>query len=282
VTLDSHYAAAWAGLARALNQSADFTTSTAELSVVRERAMQAAERAVETDPGLADGYGARANVRTYLGYNWTGAEADFKRALELNAGDTFAHVYYSRLLYRLGRLDEAIAEARRATELEPLWPQAKNILGAFYNAAGRLEEARQVLTTALEISPKNEYGAYFLGTTLLLQGHPEEALALCTPASTPFRKAMLAMAEHDLGDEPASRKALNELIAESGETNAFHIAQVYARRGERDKAFEWLERAYAHHESQLPTMVSEPLIGSVRNDPRFATMLQKLKTQPSR
>ena len=283
VKLDPGYAKAYAGLSRALSQFADFTTNEDELSRARARSTEAAERAVTIAPDLADGYGARANVRAYNAYDWAGAEADFQKALALSPGDSQTRAQRGRFLARTGRLDEGIAETLKATELEPLWPGGKNILGALYNAKGQYQNAQRVLSTALQMSPNNEYGMYFLGTTYLLEGKPKDALALCTPATTPFRKAMLALAEHDLGHEAASQKALDKLIAESGETNAFHIAQIYARRKEPDKAFEWLERAYVRRESQLPTLVFEPIIiAGVGGDPRYQAMLEKLHLRPSK
>jgi serine/threonine-protein kinase len=88
--------------------------------------------------------------------------------------------------------------------------------------------------------------------------------------------ALRALAEHDLGHNRRSRQALDELIAKHGQTAAYRVAQVYAWRREKDRAFEWLERAYPQHDSQLATLKIDPLVAKLRGDPRFTAMLKKL------
>jgi serine/threonine-protein kinase len=276
VALDPNYAAAFAGLARSLSQLVDFVDNAAEQAEIQQKALSSAERAAELDPALAESYAARANVRTYIGRDWAGAQADFRRALSLDPGDPLTHAHFARLLSRLGRLPEAVAEARKATELEPLWVGGKNILGAYLYATGQLSEARKVLSRALEISPENEYARFFLGVTALLEGNPKDALSGLEPPNTVFRKTMMALALHDLGRERESQRALDELIAAHGQTSAYHVAEVYAYRGDRDKAFEWLDRAYAQRNSQLPTLTWDPLVAKLRGDPRYTAMLKKL------
>ncbi len=282
IALDPSYAAAYAQLSRVLNQQVDFAGSADEQAANRRRALWAAEKAVALDATLADGYAARANARTYSGYDWAGAQADFERALSLHPGDPVTHMFYARLLARLGRLPEAIAEATKAIEIDPLWAGAHNVLGCYLYSSGRLPEARKVLTRALEISPNNEWGHFFFGVTALLERNPKAALAGLAPFTTPHRKTILALAEHDLGHARESQRALDELIAEHGETAAYHIARVYAWSGDADRAFEWLDRAHAQRDTQLPTLTFDPLVAGLRGDPRYKAMVKKLNLPEAR
>jgi tetratricopeptide (TPR) repeat protein len=282
IELDPSYAAAYAGLAKALNMQVDFAGSAVEQAANRGKALWAAEQAVLLDPMLAEGYAARANARAYGGYDWAGAQADFAQALSLHPGDPTMHAYYGRLLARTGRLPEAIAEATKAIELDPLYAGGHNILGWFLCSSGQLPEARRVLTRALEISPDNEWGHFFFGITALLQRDPTAALSGLAPFTTPRRKAILVLAERDLGHANESRRALDDLIAKHGETDAYRIAEVYAWSGDTDRAFEWLDRAHAQRDSQLPTLTFDPLVAGLRGDPRYKAMVKKLNLPEGR
>ena len=218
----------------------------------------------------------RQSRRCPIVRDWPGAQADFARALSSDPGDPITHSHYGRLLARLGRLPEAIAEESKAAELDPLRAGVRNILGCYLYSSGQLSEARKVLTRALEISPENEYARFFLGVTALLEKNPKQALSGLEPATTVFGRTILALAEHDLGHETESLQALDELIAKGGQTSAYMVASVYAWRGEQDRAFEWLDRAYVQHDTQIARLKTDPLVAKLRGDPRYAAMLKKL------
>jgi hypothetical protein len=136
--------------------------------------------------------------------------------------------------------------------------------------------------TALEISPDNEYAHFFFSVTALLQRDPKAALSGIAPSTTPHRKTILALAEHDLGHARESRQALYELIAKHGQTAAYRIVEVYAWSGDADRAFEWLERAHAQRDTQLPMLTFDPLVAGLRGDPRYKAMLKKLNLPQGR
>jgi serine/threonine-protein kinase len=189
---------------------------------------------------------------------------------------------YARLLAKLGRLPEAIAESRKASELDPLFPGALNLLGLYLYSSGQLEEAGEVLRRALEISPENEYARFYLGVSLLLQGDPKEALSNLGPPETVFRRTLLALGEHDLGRADEAQRALDDLIARDGRSQAFRIAEVYAWRGDRDRAFEWLDRALEQNNPALSYANTDPLLRKLRADPRYAALLKKLNLPSAR
>jgi TolB-like protein/Tfp pilus assembly protein PilF len=276
IALDPNYAAAWAGDAMSMSNMVDFASSRAEQVELQRKALSMAERAVDLGPNLAEAYSARGNIRSYIGYDWPGAQADFERALALNPGDPLTHAGYGRFLSRLDRLPEAITECRKATELDPLFVRGWAWEGMYLYGSGQLAEARRVLTRALEISPDNYWARFFLGVTLILDRDPKAALTGIDPPNTPLRLCILALAQHDLGNARESQQTLDTLISKYGKTSAYRIAEVYAWRGERDPAFEWIDRAYEQGNTQLPTLIFDPLVAKLRGDPRYLDMLKKL------
>jgi tetratricopeptide (TPR) repeat protein len=133
---------------------------------------------------------------------------------------------------------------------------------------------------ALEISPEHGFAWFNLGVTSLLENDPKAALAEFRNASKGRRGAGVAMAEHDLGHDKESQEALDALVATYAHTNAYQVAEVYAWRGDRDKAFHWLERAYTQHDGILVQIKFDPLLAKLHADPRFATMLKKMGLPP--
>jgi serine/threonine protein kinase/TolB-like protein len=276
IALDPGYAAAYAWLSRSLAQTLNFSTTAEENLELQRKAVWAADKAMELNPALAEGVAARGNVRTLITKDWAGAQADFARALLLDPSDTVTHNQYGRLLAKLARLPEAIVECRKASAIDPLFPGPLNLMGLYLYSSGQLAEARQVLTHALELSPDNEFGRFYLGVTLLLQGNPNDAIADLGPPKTAFRRTLLALAEHDLHRQEAAQRALDELIARDGQSQPYHVAEVYAWRGERDRAFEWLDRAFVQNDLRLSFVNTDPLVAKLRGDPRYGALLKKL------
>lgn len=259
----------------------------------RQKALAAANSAISLDADLAEGYSARSILRSRMNWDWAGAQEDLERALTLDPGDALALARYGSLLATLGRLPEAIEVTRRAVDLDPLIAGAWD-LGSQLNANGQLTEARKALTRAIEVAPKNRWTYFLLGVTALLEGNPKAALPEFERAGDSLRLAGAALAEHDLGHARESQQALDELIADArkGEAPAleqargrdpggwsggsYHVAEVYAWRGERDQAFEWLDRAYARRDFRLSYLKYDPLLAKLRGDPRYTTLLRRL------
>src|SRR5260370_17879552 len=152
----------------------------------------------------------------------------------------------------MGRLPEAVEEARRATELDPLSALAWSTLGRMYYSSGQLEAGRIALEKSLEIAPEQNYAAAHLNAVLLLQKKPAEALeAAERSTSEGFNLNGQCLALHDLGRDMQAQRLLAELIARHGHDGAFQIAETYAWFGQPDKAFEWLDRAYGQRAAGL-------------------------------
>ena len=275
IALDGDYAAAYAGLSFAEGRLADNQGDPA----CAQRSLAAVEKALALAPELVDGYVTRGTMRLAFSRDLAGAQADFDKALALNASDSAAQTASGRLLTTLGRLPEAIAATQKAIELDPLSGDSWAQLGRLFNASGQLPRARQALERSLEIAPTSEYARFHLGETALLEGKLQDALATFDQGGS-YGRVGVAMAQFSLGHQDASDQALAEQIAKYSHGSAYQVAEIYAWRGEKDKAFEWLDRALAQRDGGLSFFKSDPLIASLRGDPRYAGMLRKLGLTP--
>jgi TolB-like protein/Tfp pilus assembly protein PilF len=270
--LDPGYAAAYAALAGAEAQLADSSGDQA----AKDQAIADADKAIALAPELDDGYVVRGTSRLSFRRDWAGAQADYAKALALNPGRSATQDGHVRLLIAQGRVPEAIAASRRAIELDPLSSSAWSQQGRLLNAVGQFGAARDALDRSLEISPESNRGLFHRGMTDLLQGRPAAALPYFRRATSGYGGAGRAMAEHSLGHAPAAQRELDATIAGFSGNAAYQIAEAYAWRGEPDKAFEWLERAYVQNDGGITFIKADPLMKSLQADPRFAALLRKL------
>ncbi len=276
LALDPGYAPAWAGLGMPLYYLADEAGTSSEVTAQRRRALAAAEKAVALSPELAEALSTRGTLRWVIDHDWAGARADLQRAIAANGNDADSRRRYGILLQEMGRLPDAIAEVRRAVDLDP-FGQSWGTLGTLYQAAGDLAAAEVAFRRHLEVTPGSLPGLVSLGRNLVLQSKPEEALA--TFERCPVEEYKLwgkAVAEHALGRAAASRATLEALISKYAHTSALGIAEVYAWRGEKDRAFSWLERAVADS-GGVAGLRTDPFLGNLRDDPRFKALLRKMK-----
>ena len=144
--------------------------------------------------------------------------------------------------------------------------------------AVKFEEAVSAWTKALELSPGRPISHMYLGITAVLQGRPQEALTEIQKEPEPvWRLLGLAIAHNRLKDDKQADEALTKLIAGFQNVAAYQIASVYAFRGEADRAFEWLDRAYAQRDGGLSYLKLDPLVRSLRSDPRYTALLKKMR-----
>jgi serine/threonine protein kinase len=274
VALDPSYAPAWAALAMTEVNLLDWEGDPTAL----ERAKDAADRAIAVGPDRADGYGARAYLRWNYAWDWTGAQTDFQRALSINPSDSSLEQRYAYFLFDLGRLPESIAANKNSIAIDPLYAYAWQLLGYALTASRDFAGAHQAIRRALEIQPTDSYSLSALGTLQLLEGNASDALNTFERITelTGIRLYGIALAEHSLGHAQQSHKALEELIATQAQTETYQIAVAYAWCGEKDKAFEWFERAYRQHDSGLVDIKSDPLLGSLRADARYKALLRRI------
>ncbi len=276
VDLDPRYASAYAELAIAESFVADPSGDAAG----QQRALAAADKAVELAPDEADAYAARAYMRLRRTWDWNGARADFEKALTYDSADSTnstLQLRYAMLLGAFGRLPEGIAAAKKATELDPLSNFAWWVLSGCLIYGQQFAAAHEALRRALEIQPESPILLASLGSLQLDEGNATEALTTFRQVSAEEARLWgVAMAEHTLGHAKESQQALDQFIARGGQAKAYNIAEIYAWRGEKDKAFEWLDRAFQQRSSDLYGFKNDTTLASLRRDARFTAMLRKM------
>jgi TolB-like protein/Flp pilus assembly protein TadD len=276
ISLDPRYARAYAELARAQYRLGDIEADASLMHAARE----SAQKAIDLDPRLGLGYAMRSFLRS-ASFDWTGAEADARQALTLDPTDPSVLSNYARLCYRLGRLPEAISMYRKALERDPLAHVSWQGLGLVLVALHDYPAAYDAYGRALAENPSSMYNKYGLASLQLSDGKALQALSTYqTIDFEPFRDTGVAMAEHSLGEAKASQTALDALIASSAGIDSYQIAEVYAWRGEKDLAFEWLERAYRQQDGGLTDIKIDSYVASLHSDPRYAAFLRKLNFPP--
>jgi tetratricopeptide (TPR) repeat protein len=178
----------------------------------------------------------------------------------------------------LGRFDEALQLQRRAGALDPLRATTWVNLGYCAGRTGKWEESAAALKKALELNPGRPVVHLFLGRNLLAQSRPQEALTEIEQEPSPiWRLHGLALAYHALGRKKEADAALAEYITKFQSEAAFQVAEIYAFRGDADRAFEWLERAYAQRNGGLSEMKGDFLLKSLERDPRYVAFLKKMR-----
>ena len=276
IALDPNYAAAYAGLAFAEVYAADSAETAAENAAHKTRALEAADKAIALAPNLADGYTARGWMRSNFLWDWVGAQADMRRALEIDPSNGGVQRTYGQVLCSMGRMPEGIAAVRRSVALDPLSSAPWGNLGYYLTAAGQMAEARQALMRALQINPESTFAKSNLAQLELLEGNTQKALEMFRKSDDGFRQFGVALAEHKLGHAKEAQKALDELIAGYGQDYAVQIAEVYAWRGEKEQAFAWLDRAYAQRDGGLSDIKLDLFLAPLKTDPRFTAFVRKM------
>jgi TolB-like protein len=268
IALDPGYAAAYADLALAQYWLADQTGGIPGY----ESALADAEKAVALAPGLAAGYSARGFVRAVYRLDFAGGQADLDKAVALNPGDAWVLHRSAILLGILGNLPEAIARDEQALALDPLSAEICMRLAFFLVADQQLARARPLYEKALAIAPHFILPQIHLGELELLEGQPERALAT-------FRQMKVedgqAKAEYSLGHRDVSQRILEQMIAERPAPSSA-IASVYAWRGEKDKAFQWAERACTERDVGITWLKIDFNFRGLRDDSRYKALLKKM------
>jgi len=275
LAVDAAFAPAWAGLSTALLVLADFASTPEASAESRRRSFEAAERAVELDPELPDGYLARAFIRQVMNWDFGGARADIERAVALAPGDVRANRDRGQILSVLGHFGDAVETLRKVVDLDPLDGQAWTMLGLATSAQGDIAGARVAFERARAIIPDGLWN--YLGELSLLEGQPAAALAAFERAPEDVWRTMgIALARYDLGQVQAAQGALDALTTRYADNWAYQIAGVHAWRGEHDAAFEWLDRAYRQRDAGLLVVKADVLLRRSHGDPRYAALLRKM------
>ena len=282
VEIDPGYALAYVGLARAYDSQADWLLAPRE---VMPKAKAALERALTIDESLAEAHNELGEVKLAYDYDWPGGEREIRLALKLSPNYADAHVSYSTYLNSIGRHEEAIKEDRRAEELDPLRPPVGRTLYFARQYDRAIEQARNVL----EVNP-NRLGAFvWLGLASEQKEMYPEAIATLQKGNSqgvegtdPEFAAFLAHAYAASGNRGEATKLLEELkdLSKQRYISPYFIAIIYTGLGEKDQAFEWLEKAFEDRNDWLTHLKVNPQLDSLRSDPRFQDLLRRVGLVP--
>ena len=276
IKLDANFSDAWALRSQVFASMA--SDSFMDTGLGFRRAREDAEQAIALDPRSTAGYLALADVRLLYDLDWEGTEAALNKAAALETGSADLFSLRADLEEMRGRLDQAIELRKQAVTLDPLCSFCYLFLGNDLYQIRQYDQANTVLRKALELDPQQGYMHFVLGQILLAQGRPQEALVEMQREPNDWLKLPgEAMAYHSLGQQQASDTALKKLIAGNGSGSAYQVAEVYAYRGELDKALEWLERAYQQHDAGLPYVQSDALFKGLHQNPRYLQLLRKMQ-----
>jgi tetratricopeptide (TPR) repeat protein len=219
-----------------------------------------------------------ATARLFYDWDWAGAEASFKKAIELNPGDAMAHLHFSQFLSLIGKHEKAIEEAKYAEELIPLSPVTSYYIGQAFYMSRQYDQAAQEMNKALEfdnnfIPALNLYGyIHFLG------GRPKDTLAMWGKMHDITGRKELASAFSVLNFKEAMHKWL-ELSETPGGAfclKAATYALVYMFLEDIDEAFNWFERAYIERDTALVFFKMDPAYDPIRSDPRFQDLIRRM------
>ena len=278
---DPTYAPAYAGLSECYGLMGTVGIGRKSPRETRPLAVAAARKALEIDGELAEAYAALATMHRYE-WEWVQADRGFQRALELNPGYPHGHLLYSDYLVCRGRLEQAVAEARRAEELDPLSVNMKWHVGYTFYFARRHDEAIQQLQNTLELDPNYAWAHWILGSSYMHKSMFAEAIASLEKAAvlskSPSIVASLASAYARSGNAVQARKLLRELmdLQKQRFVSPAAIGLLNISLREKERAFEWLEKAYQERSNSMAYLGVDPSVDPLRSDRRFQDLLRRI------
>jgi TolB-like protein/predicted Zn-dependent protease len=275
IKLDPQYGGAWEMLSAVV--SLQTINAFLPAKVGFERARQLAQHALVLSPNLADSIVTLSDIHIRYDWDWAAAEAELRRALEIDPTNRFVPNVAGTLNSTLGRWNEAERHLRAAQVRDPLDPFTMWNLAHLYYLSGRFEESESTYRKLLKLEPGFAWTHGYLAKTLLMQGKSEAALIMVQQEiDESTRLAYLAIVLLAVDRQSEAEEALNLLIRDWGDTVAFYVAKVYAYRGDHDLALEWLERAYRQKDATLTEIVGEHLFKNLASDPRYKAFLRKM------
>ena len=276
IKLDPSYGMAWYERATVVSMQTD--NAWLDPKEGWQRVRELAQHALQLSPELAEAHARLQWAYMSLDWDWPAAEAEGRRALAIDPTNPGALMAAGRLSATLGRSSDAEKQLRAALVRDPLNPYVIWNLGFAYYRAGRFAESEALYRKLLELEPNFLWTRSYLAKSLLAQGHADAALAMVRQEpDQAIRLWFYPIFLQAAGLQAEADEALQAQIAQWADTGAFFVAMTYAYRGDRDRALEWLERAYRQKDASLDEIVGEPLFGKLADDPRFKAFLRKMK-----
>jgi len=282
IALDPSFAPAHSGLSDAYLW-AGYNEGFLTASQARPKAKAAAEKAIQLDDQSAEGHTSLATFKLFYEYDWAGCEREFRRAFALNPNYAFGHDQFGLGLAFQGRFDEAIAEGRRAVELDPLSPQVPLDLSIALAWQGQYQAAKEQTRRAAELDPTYFFSPFEDGWIDLQAGKVQDAIPQFRKAkameSPAFVSAWLAYSYGASGDRARALAELEELkrLSLRGSVTAFNLALVSLGSGDHARAVSYLEQAYASDTQWLGWLKNDRIFDPPRSEPRFVALMRKLR-----
>ena len=286
---DTQYALAYAGLSDCYAVIGAAIFGTMPAGEAAPKARQAAQRALEIDPTLAEAETSLATVKFNYDWDWAGAEQGYQHAIQLNPNYATAYQRYSLLLTAMGRFPESFSQINKARELDPLSFSINFSLGWRLYLARQYDRAIVQLRNTLEMDPSYELPHLILGQAYEEKGAfdlalPELRKAVELSHGTPLMLSALAHADARAGQRTEAQQLLTQLEAASKQqyVSPYYLAIVYVGLGEKEKALSSLETALTDRSNGLIFMAVEPELDPIRSDPRFIALQRKLSLPNSK
>jgi TolB-like protein len=279
VELDPAFALAWAGLAQTHVWYCEFSTEAGRTGFDTHLAgaREATARALSLEPNLPEALLARSEIELNFDFDWKGAAETLRKALALAPADPALRIAAGNLELARGDMTRAIDLYRQAVVLDPVNPRARSFLAFNLAVARQFAEARAEFPRVVELNPAAPWAHAGLGLAFLIEGKFEEAaVAAQDDAAEWARLLIVACARWGEKRIPESDAALAQLTETFADTAAYQIAEVHAYRGDKDRAFEWLERARRQRDGGLAGMRRDPLLANLKGDPRWNAFLHTM------
>jgi TolB-like protein/DNA-binding winged helix-turn-helix (wHTH) protein/Flp pilus assembly protein TadD len=280
IAKDPTFAPAYLGLANAY-ESLSLILVGAPPGQMRPKVIQAAQKALELDPELAEAHVVMAAVYQRQ-WRWSDAESEYRKALQLKPNDAAAHLGFANWLLCQGRIEEALAWARRARELDPLGTTGINIGWILFHAR-RYDEAIRELRSVLAVHPDSAFAHWYLSFALIGKGYPAEAIVECRKTVALMNRSagsleLLATAYGYAGRRSDALRVLDEMKRRSESTfvPAGAFVNPYLALHDYNKAFLWFDRGCAEQSGILQFLKVHPFFDPIRGDPRFQKLLQRV------
>jgi serine/threonine-protein kinase len=275
------YAPAYAGLADSYNLLVVYGVMAPHEAF--PKAKEAAEKALALDETLAEAHTSLAFVKSRYEWDWDGAVAEFRRAIELNPNYALARQWYANHLVSMGRNAEAIEESKRTQELDSLSLMANAQVAWIYYYSRQFDDGVKACQKAIEMGPNFFSARRYYGLILEAQGNYESAIEQFEKGrelsnNNPIMTALLGHSYAIAGRRKDAQKLLDELTDESRgrKPSSYDIAVIYTGLGEHEKAIEWLEKAYEERNEYLSYVKADPRFDPLRTDPRFQDILRRM------
>lgn len=277
---DPNYALAYSGLADSYALLAVFGVVPPKDLMPQARA--AATKSLALDDSLAEAHASLGEIMAYYDWDFSGAEREFRRAIELNPNYATAHQWRAEQISVLRRHEEALAEIRRALELDPLSLVINRVYGDMLLNARRYDEAIAQYRKTIEMDPNFPTTHNGLGRAYEFKGMYDQAvaeyLAFSRPNISPAERLARQETYTRSGWKAFLQIGVSNLLerSEKGYVRPYTIASFYARLGQKDEAFVWLEKAYQDRDYQMTELNVRPELDSIRSDPRFAELVRRV------